>query len=228
MSGDPFGGRAAQMARLSSWSAEVAAGGAGRFVLVVGEAGAGKTRFCSEFSRVPTSAAVAWSRCWVGGGGPPLWPWPDLVAELSSQLKVTAELHAEAEPLDRFGLFHAVAAQLRGLCERRPAIALIDDLHGANQDVVLLTRFVARSLHRFPLLLVVTWRTGSSPARSDDLAVIAQEGDVVELPPLSARDIASYLELSGSQAAPRRRSWCNWWNARAGIPCMWARLCVRH
>ena len=136
-----------------------------------------------------------------GRGRPPLWPWSDLVVELSSQQNVTAEPDPAVEPLDRFGLFRAVAEQLRGLCERRPAIALIDDLHGANQDARWLTHFVARSLHRFPLLLVVTWRTGTSPARSDDLAVIAQDGDVVELPPLSARDVASYLELSGSQAA---------------------------
>jgi tetratricopeptide (TPR) repeat protein len=196
MSGDPFVGRAGQLAQLRGWADEVAEAGVGRFVLVVGEAGAGKTRLCSEFARLPLPAAVAWSRCWVGGGGPPLWPWPDLVAELGSQQNVTPDLTPATGHRDRFELFRTTEEQLRGLCVRRPAIALIDDLHSANHDVLLLTRFIARSLHRFPLLLVVTWRTDTSLESSDDLATMLREASVVDLPPFSASDIATYLELS--------------------------------
>jgi tetratricopeptide (TPR) repeat protein len=197
MSGDPFVGRTVQLAQLRAWADEVAETGSGRFVLVVGEPGAGKTRLCSEFARLSLPSAVAWSRCWVGGGGPPLWPWPDLVAELASRRRMTPELIPATEHRDRFGLFRTVEDQLRDLCAEQPAIALIDDLHAANQDVWLLTRYVARSLHRFPMLLVVTWRTGSSVESSEDFAALARDASVVDLPPFSADDVASYLELSG-------------------------------
>ena len=43
---------------------------------------------------------------------------------------------------------------------------MIDDLHAANQDVALLTRFIAQSLHRFPLVLLATWR--AQPAMTTD------------------------------------------------------------
>lgn len=201
MSGDPFVGRAAQLAQLRVWGDEVVDAGVGRFVIVVGEVGAGKTRLCSELARLPLPCAVAWSRCWVGGGGPPLWPWPDLVAELASQQDAVLELVPASDSPDRFGLFQTVVEQLRGLCSGRPAVAIIDDLHAANQDVLLLTRFVARSLHRFPLLLVVTWRSGRSAELSDELAALAREGSVVDLPPFTASDLAAYLELSGHERA---------------------------
>lgn len=79
-----FVGRTAELARLGARADEASSSGVGRLVLVTGEAGAGKTQLCAEFSRRLATAdvAVAWSRCWVGGSGPLLWPWPDLIAEL--------------------------------------------------------------------------------------------------------------------------------------------------
>lgn len=205
MSREPYVGREAQLGQLRSWAADVAATGTGRFVLVVGEAGAGKTRLCSELaalSSLPPSA-VAMSRCWLEAGGPPLWPWPDLVAELETQQGVMPELVQAGEISDRFGLFLTVTEQLRAICEVRPAIALVDDLHAANQDVLLLTRFIARSLHRFPLLVIATWRTRTYGERSEDLTVMAREASVIELPPFSADEIATYLASSGHAGATR-------------------------
>jgi hypothetical protein len=216
-----------QTAQLCGWSDEVAAAGAGRFVLVVGEAGAGKTPLCSEFSRLPTSAAIAWSRCGMGGDGPPLWPWPDLVAELRSQQKVITEPDPAAEPLDRFGLFPAVAEQLRSLCKRRPAIALIDDIHGATRTSCcspLHRPFaaplpVAASRHLadrgVPLLGPTTWRSSLRKETSSSSRLHPPE-----TPPAISSSVAAKRSL-------RRRSWGNWWNAWAGIPCMSPRLCVR-
>jgi tetratricopeptide (TPR) repeat protein len=201
-----FVGRTAELAGLCSWADEAAATGVGRFVLVTGEAGLGKTRLCAEFSRRLATAgvAVAWSRCWLGGG-PPLWPWPDLLAELAHQRQVSLECVAADAARDRFGLFRAVSEQLRALCASGPAVALIDDLHAANRDVVLLTRFVARSLHRFPLLLVATWRV-ERPAPADSTAALnslARDATTVDLGPFGTEEVSAYLRALGrSDVAP--------------------------
>jgi tetratricopeptide (TPR) repeat protein len=189
-----------QLAQLRSWADEVAESGAGRFVLVVGEAGIGKTRLCSEFVRRPPEAAVAWARCWDEAGGPPLWPWPDLIAELGAQQDAPEVSGQVPAGRDRFLLFRAMVEQLRVLCAVRPAVVLIDDLHAANHDVLLLTRFIARSLHRFPMLLAATWRTGGPSEASSDLAMMLREGSVVDLPPFLVNDIAEYLKISDHRA----------------------------
>ena len=85
MSVEPLVGRDDELERLRALFAEVEATGGGRFVIVTGEAGSGKTRLCTEYSRhlADGGIPVVLSRCWDGGDGPPLWPWPDLVARLA-------------------------------------------------------------------------------------------------------------------------------------------------
>ena len=70
----------------------------------------------SPGSSIDQQAAGAWSRCWVEGGGPPLWPWPDLVAELGYQVGQAPELMRGTESLDRFGLFRTISDQLPAHC----------------------------------------------------------------------------------------------------------------
>jgi tetratricopeptide (TPR) repeat protein len=201
-----FVGRVSELTALSAWADEAAATGVGRFVLLTGEAGVGKTALCSEFSRRIKTAevAVAWSRCWVGGGGPPLWPWPDLLAELARQRHVAMDVVRADDSRDRFGLFRTVTDQLRALCGR-PAVALIDDLHEANRDVVLLTRFVTRSLHRFPLLLVATWRLERPAATglATRLNTLARDATTIDVRPFGRDEVSAYLRTFGrSDAAP--------------------------
>ena len=191
---EPFVGRAPQLAQLRAWTSEVAATGVGRFALVTGETGAGKSRLCVEFAHQlsDSDASVAWSRCWDDGEGPPLSPWPELAVELEQQSGRSFDLLPEAETRDRFALFRAISDHLRGSCLARPGVVILDDLHAANPDVALLTRFIARGLHRIRLLVVATWRLEPS---SDDrgVAAMVREADVVSLPPFSAADVAAYL-----------------------------------
>jgi tetratricopeptide (TPR) repeat protein len=195
-----FVGRTAELARLRAWAEETAATGTGRLVLVTGEAGAGKTRLCGELDRSLPEAgfAVAWSRCWGGGCEPILWPWPDLVGELASQRQLRLG-HLDDRARDRFAAYRAVVDQLREICATGPAVALVDDLHAAGHDAVLLTRFVARSLHRFPLLLVATWGSEREPPadRAARLDFLAGDATVLDLAPFGADEVSAYLRTTG-------------------------------
>ena len=65
---------------------DTAAGGHGRFVLVVGDAGIGKTRL-AEFTVAVAARkgfSTAWGRCWEAGGAPAYWPWIEAIRGLVS------------------------------------------------------------------------------------------------------------------------------------------------
>jgi hypothetical protein len=68
---EPFVGRTAQRSRLQAWAEEVGETRIWQFMPVRREAGFGKTRLCAELARrvASESVPVAWSRCWVDGGG---------------------------------------------------------------------------------------------------------------------------------------------------------------
>ena len=200
---EPLVGRVAELDRLRALFAAVGATGAGHFVLVTGQVGSGKTRLCTEYSRelAEDGVPVALARCWDGGEGPPLWPWPDLVARLAGQDHETPA--ATSERSDRFGVLQAISDRLRQLCTQRAAVVVIDDLHAANRDVLLLTRYIARELHRFPLLLVATWRTDDSPAVADEqFDSLMRESTVLDLAPFGEEEIYEYLRASGRSATP--------------------------
>ena len=58
--------------------------GTGRSVVVLGEAGIGKTRLVEEVADRARAAGltVVTARCWGDGGAPPLWPWQPILATL--------------------------------------------------------------------------------------------------------------------------------------------------
>src|SRR5882724_5669282 len=78
--GPVFVGRQRELAELRA-GLEDAVGGRGRFFLVVGEAGIGKTRLAEELAREATErgGVALWGRCWEGAGAPPYWPWIQLL-----------------------------------------------------------------------------------------------------------------------------------------------------
>jgi len=62
--------------------------GRGRLVLLMGEPGIGKTRFCDEVTTGPAlrGIPVFWGRGWESGGAPAYWPWLDVLAGLARSL----------------------------------------------------------------------------------------------------------------------------------------------
>src|SRR5947208_13770417 len=70
-----FVGRHRELVELRA-GLEDAGAGRGRFFLVVGEAGIGKTRLVEELAREAAARGdlVLWARCWGGEGGRPTGP----------------------------------------------------------------------------------------------------------------------------------------------------------
>lgn len=132
-------------------------------MVVSGEAGVGKTRFCAEVAEkaARSGVCVATARCWLDDGAPPLWPWQSILAELGGDRAadlLTPDTSVSEVGPDRFARFVAVTDLLAEACARTPVCLVIDDVHGADAGALLLTRFVARSLSRLPLLVVLSQR----------------------------------------------------------------------
>src|SRR5262245_56298503 len=183
-----FVGREGELSRLESVLAERA-----RLVLVVGDAGIGKTRFVAE-GLVQASAGGMLT---VGGGclplavKPPLLPVADALAELSrldggapfeaalaaAPPYVRPELArllpglAAAEPVAvepvegwRYErLFAAVAELLDGVTRRSPLALLVEDIHWADGATLDFLTYLVRAGRGSALSVVVICRSDEVP-----------------------------------------------------------------
>jgi hypothetical protein len=182
-----FVGRARELQVLDDALA-AATEGEGSVVLVAGVAGIGKTRFCREVAARARRRGhtVAWGNCWPGGGAPPLWPWQEILGQLGDGTAVASlALDPGGSTVDpeRFARFAAISEQLAAACSRSPVLVIIDDVHAADAGATLLTRFVARTLARRPLVLLLTQRierdgaNGAQPVSAvDDEATLVRLG----------------------------------------------------
>ena len=159
-----FVGRADELRRIEH-VCRAARQGTGSVVVVSGEPGIGKTRFCAEAAARARRAGLTMvaARCWGEGGAPPLWPWQQILADLcggDAARLLGAEPADAAVDADRFARFAAVSDAVAHACAPGPTCIVVDDLHAADAGALLLTRFVARSLLDLPLVLVLSRRRG--------------------------------------------------------------------
>ena len=101
------------------------------------------------------------------------------------------------QPEERFLLFDAVAGLLKKLAATAPLMMVLDDLHAADEDSLLLLRFIARELQQTRILLVATYReveVRRSHRYSALLAEIGREGSAISLRGLSAAEVAEFFE----------------------------------
>ena len=83
-------------------------------MLVIGEAGIGKTRLARSSPGRRSASAVAWGRCVDTDGAPPFWPWRQVLRALGATDVPVADA---ASPQDRF---RAVDAAAGAVLDRRP------------------------------------------------------------------------------------------------------------
>jgi tetratricopeptide (TPR) repeat protein len=203
ISAEGFVGRAHELGLVdAAWA--VASRGRGSLTVVSGEAGIGKTRFCEEATDRAEAAGlrVVTARCWVDGGAPPLWPWQPILDELcggdAADLLASDAGHGVVDR-DRFARFAAVTDRLAEACARAPVCLVVDDVHAADAGTLLLIRFVARSLGRLPLALVLSRRrhepAGGTEARLLD--EIEGEATAVALHPFDPAEATAFLSAHG-------------------------------
>lgn len=182
----PFLGRERLVAQGSALLGEVRAG-AGRILLLSGEAGIGKTRALERVADLATGEGfrVLHGRCVESEGAPAFWPWVQILRAAVSDdppsglLRVLGEGAREvawmvpelrpyvtdlpqAPTVDaraaRFLLFDSVTTFLRELVSEAPYLLCIDDLHRADAASAALFQHVCRELAPLRMALVATYR----------------------------------------------------------------------
>jgi ATP/maltotriose-dependent transcriptional regulator MalT len=143
--------REEHLAALETWFDE-AGSGAGRLALVAGEAGIGKSSLVRAFcERHRDDARVWWGACDALSTPRPLGPLHDIARTARGGLR--SLMAEEVSRHDRFsGFLDALAWPLQ------PTIAVIEDVHWADDATRDLLVFVARRASEVNALIVVTYR----------------------------------------------------------------------
>jgi DNA-binding CsgD family transcriptional regulator/tetratricopeptide (TPR) repeat protein len=180
--------------------AEEARGGAGRLVLVSGEAGVGKTALLECLEEELPQADWAWGGCDGLSTPRPLGPLFDIAARIDGELLAACQAAAPRETLFRTLLRQVDGGRATG----RPAVLVIEDAHWADEATLDLVRFLGRRIRDSRVLLVVTYRDDG--LRPDDplrvvLGQVASHRSTrrIGLAPLSAsavRELSATSRLS--------------------------------
>lgn len=129
---------------------DVARSGAGRIVLIEGEAGMGKTSVASAFANAHRDDThVLWGGCDDLMTARPLGPIWDMA---SDEPDLEPSLHSG----DRFEVF----GKLHELIRRslRPTLMVIEDVHWADESTLDLIKYLGRRIERTHALLALTHR----------------------------------------------------------------------
>ncbi len=219
-----FVGRTAELAHLDA-GLEDALGGRGRVFLITGDAGIGKSRLAREVAERAGSRGTAalWGRCWESGGAPSFWPWVQALRglarssgapgrapaagnqgepglpELAAIVGAAGEIHQPTSDRDqtRFLLFDATVRLLCAAAAERPLLLVLEDLHAADVDSLLLLRFVSQQLIDMRMLLVGTYRDSEARAQpqvGEILGGVARDASSVPLRGWSESEVAQYVD----------------------------------
>ena len=197
-------GRAAELAwlldRLSS-----AVAGRSSLVLVVGEAGIGKSRLVDEVARIARARAVRVLRSDAT---------PSESAPLALWTGITRGAHLDrstAVGLDRrWEILEGIAANLIAAA---PAVVVLEDVHWADESSIWLLERMVGALAEAPVLLLVTARR-HEPGTAD-LSSVRRGADVLELTGL---DLASTIELVEARSGRGASEAEDLWRLTGGNP----------
>jgi len=161
--------------------------GRGGLLLLSGEPGIGKTRLAEEIVGRARSlgADVAWGFSRRGDAAPPLWPWMQVLRELTGSASILDQPGPEtptASAAARFNQLDAVLELLRVRTRAQPLVIAIDDLQWADTGTISMLTFLASALRNSPCLIIVTYR--AEEMDRDDVAELSRVGITIALPPL--------------------------------------------
>src|SRR5438034_2557755 len=182
------------LGELETILSDVAAGN-GRFVLVSGEAGIGKTSLVERFTAVhKAQVRVLWGACDALFTPRPLGPLYDIAQQTHGDLLALLE-----EEAPRASIFSAALDEMEN--EHTPSITVVEDVHWADEATLDLLKFLGRRINRIHSMLVVTYRDDEVGADHPLRLVL---GDLpqrsvarLRLPPLSAGAVDTLAEQAG-------------------------------
>ena len=194
----PMIGREPELTRLMA-ALDEASAGRGRLIAVLGEAGIGKSRLVGQLSveamrrgalvlvghAYATEQALAygpWIDALRSGGvlaredvlADMTAPWRAELARLFPELATQDDQRAPS-PEDATRLLEAVGHLLQRLANAQPLVAVLEDVHWADEMSVRLSSVLSRRIATSPILIVVT-------AREEDVAEAPVLRDLLRLP----------------------------------------------
>jgi DNA-binding SARP family transcriptional activator len=213
----PMFGRQGELTRLRSAFRRVVRSGTAWRLMVLGEAGIGKSRLAREFvSSIGADANAITQRCPAPGEGVAFLPVRDAVIEAAGFLgwrglhrllandhdgqqvapEIATAIGLRAEPESVAVLFPAVRRLFEALASHRPLIVVLEDLHWAEPTSLDLVDYLAREATERILLLCL--------ARPDlvERRPEWESTDVVELEPLATADVESLVVHRGGSIGP--------------------------
>jgi DNA-binding SARP family transcriptional activator len=160
-------GRDAELGHLRGRLRQIASGDGGAVVLA-GEPGVGKTTLAEAAAHLAraTGITTAWGRCLDAASTPAYWPWSQVLRALpdgplvqAARQRLDGDVAADGEDSARqFRAYQAVAAALGEAAAGAPVLAVIDDLHAADDASLALLQMLAGDLHRMTVVLLLTVR----------------------------------------------------------------------
>jgi predicted ATPase len=196
---DPF------LQTLAEYAAEAKQGG-GHFVLVSGESGLGKTALLEAFHDRSKGLRWLWGACDGLLMPRPLGPLFDIGAQVGGEL---ADLCRQGAFRDR--LFEAF---LRDIGSRTAGtVAVIEDVHWADEATIDLLNCLGRRIRRIPALVLATYRDDEVP---DDHPLRLVLGDLatqrgtrrMQMAPLSLQAVRSLAGNRDIDVAELHRVTC--------------------
>jgi DNA-binding CsgD family transcriptional regulator/tetratricopeptide (TPR) repeat protein len=182
---------------------EDAAVGRGRVVLVMAEAGGGKTALIDQFC-VDRAGQTRLLRgaCDALFTSRPLGPIHDFAAEVGAEL--TKRLRGDAIP------YEVATALIESLHGREPTVVVIEDIHWADEATVDVLRLVVRRIASDPVLIVLSYRDEEVDAKHPVRVMLGELASGlaltrVPLAPLSPAAVAQLAEPYGVDAADLHR-----------------------
>ena len=199
-------------------------GGSG-LVMIIGEAGIGKTALAEDLAADADTdgATVLRTRCYEAERSLFLQPIAEAIAPVVARMSASAlrQLLGEHAPavaallpeaaallgpppswhgspdMERRRSFQAVTAFLAGLADRSPVLLVVDDLQYAGQSTVEFLHYLCRQVSGSRLLTVVTVRAEHDAEIGSALAPAASR---VEVGPLSAAAVEQLATQAGQGA----------------------------
>src|SRR4029453_6599669 len=194
--------RESQRAALHQYAFE-ASQGQGRLVLILGEAGVGKSLLLEGFAQDVADAHWLWAGCDGLFTPAALGPLLDIASQIDGELLQLCRAEAKRDQL-----YGALLRQLGDL--QTLTVIAIEDVHWADEATLDLLSYLGRRIQHLRVLLLVTYRddglVADDPLRLTLGALASQRAPRrLSLPALSAAGVATLAQDTGIDATELHR-----------------------